>query len=206
MNPKFERFLAGRGVILKDEQKERFERYHSLIIEASKRLNLVSPGDLTRLEELHFADSLAPLKLIPNNARVADWGSGAGLPGIPIAIARPDIDVTLVESRQRKAAFLERARRELGLANLRVFPERGEMLEDCFDIVTVRAVGRIIEILEELILHLTEKGSILFYKGPALTQELAEAENLIRRHGLKAVEERVFLPAGEDRRYLVLSA
>lgn len=204
MKPELARFLEDNGIVLEKEQLEKLARYHSLIVEASKTLNLVSRGDLPRIEELHFADSIAPLRMIRKYATVADWGSGAGLPGIPLAIVRPDLQVTLVESRQRKAAFLVRVKRELNLENVTVFAERGEVLSECFNFITIRAVGKIGDVIEELLRHLEKAGGILFYKGPGLDEELVEAKGLIQRYDLEAIEERVFLPAGERRRYLLL--
>lgn len=91
--------------------------YAALVRAWAPRLDLVSPGDLDRFEERHIEDSLraAPLLDELSNGPCVDVGSGAGLPGIPLAIARPGRHWTLVEPRRRRAAFLEEAVRELGL-------------------------------------------------------------------------------------------
>ncbi|TET22517.1 MAG: 16S rRNA (guanine(527)-N(7))-methyltransferase RsmG [Candidatus Stahlbacteria bacterium] len=204
MNRQLEKFLTSKGIILLTNQQDKLKRYKELILDASKSINLVSRGDLSRLEELHFADSLAPLELISRKAKVADWGSGAGLPGIPLAIARPDLEVTLVESRQKKAGFLIRVKRELALENVSVFPDRGENLEERFDLITVRAIGTIIEVLPVVVDHLEEKGGVLFYKGPGGRAELDEANLLIERYGLKSRMESLVLPCGEGRTYILL--
>lgn len=204
MNQQLEKFLTSKGIILLTDQQDKLKRYKELILDASRRINLVSKGDLERLEELHFADSLAPIDLIPQGSRLADWGSGAGLPGIPLAIARPDIHVTLIESRQKKAAFLLRVIRELQPANLELFPDRGENLEKRFDLITVRAIGTIIEVLPVVINHLEENGGVLFYKGPGGRAELDEADLLIERYGLKSRMESLVLPCGEGRTYILL--
>jgi 16S rRNA (guanine527-N7)-methyltransferase len=205
MNKQLEGFLTSKGIILLTNQRDKLKRYKELILDASKNINLISRGDLFRLEELHFADSLAPVNMIPADSRLADWGSGAGLPGIPLAIARSDIHVTLVESRQKKAAFLLRVIGELQPANLELFPDRGENLEKRFDLITVRAIGTIIEVLPIVVDHLEENGGVLFYKGPGLEEELKEAESLIERYEFKAQIEYVTLPQGGERRYLLLS-
>jgi len=204
MNRQLERFLTSKGIMLLADQRDKLKRYKELILDASKNINLVSKGDLERLEELHFADSLAPVNMIPADSKLADWGSGAGLPGIPLAIARPDLEVMLVESRQKKAAFLLRVIRELGLSNLSLFPDRGENLEERFDLITVRAIGTIIEVLPIVVDHLEENGGVLFYKGPGGRVELDEADLLIERYGLKSRMESLVLPCGEGRTYILL--
>lgn len=204
MNQQLEKFLRSKRIILLTNQQYKLKRYKELILDASKSINLVSRGDLSRLEEVHFADSLAPLDLIPRNAKVADWGAGGGLPGIPLAIARPDIHVTLIESRQKKAAFLLRVIRKLQLANLDVFPDRGENLEKHFDLITVRAIGTIIEVLPAVVDHLEARGAVLFYKGPRLEEEMRKAQPLLKSYGLREKLECTLLPSGEKRRYLLL--
>jgi len=204
MNRQLERFLASKGIMLLADQQDKLKRYKELILDASKNINLVSKGDLERLEELHFADSLAPVNMIPADSKLADWGSGAGLPGIPLAIARPDIKVTLVESKQKKAAFLLRVIGELQQTNLEVFPDRGENLEERFDLITVRAIGTIIEVLPIVVDHLEENGGVLFYKGPGIDEELDDARNLIEELHFKSKQEEAILPSGEKRRYLLL--
>ncbi|HEV2757160.1 MAG TPA: 16S rRNA (guanine(527)-N(7))-methyltransferase RsmG [Actinomycetota bacterium] len=95
-----------------------FAAYAALIREWAPRLDLVSPGDLDRLEERHIEDSLRAAPLLDElpDGPCADIGSGAGFPGIPLAIARPERRWTLIEPRHRRAAFLEEVVRELGLA------------------------------------------------------------------------------------------
>lgn len=93
-------------------------------------INLVATGDMERLESRHLADSLALIALIPAEARlVTDLGTGAGFPGLPIAIARPDLRVTLVDAKTKAIAFLKAVRRELGLSNVEVFHGRVDAYE-----------------------------------------------------------------------------
>lgn len=198
-------FLKGMGTEFKRGQIELLEMYKSLLMEWSVRTNLLSSGDLTKIEDIHFADSLAAANLIPRDSNAADWGSGAGLPGIPLAIARPDIRMMLVESRQAKAGFLLKAIKELGLVNTRVFAADGATLKERFDIVTVRAVGTIKKILPILLKKLAEGGGLLFYKGPGLDEEIKEASAIIERSGLRPRIEEATLPSGRTSRYLLLS-
>ncbi len=205
MNARLVEFFKCRGIDLTVEQTRLLDEYKRLLIESSARTNLLSSGDLEKIEETHFADSIAAESFIPHGARVADWGSGAGLPGIPLAITKPDIHMTLVESRQAKAGFLLKAIKELGLVNTRVFPADGATLKERFDIVTVRAVGTIKKILPILLKKLAEGGGLLLYKGPGLDKEIKEASAIIERSGLRTRIEEVTLPSGRTSRHLLLS-
>lgn len=107
---------------------DRLLAYAALVILDNERLGLVSPNDVERFHERHLQECLAPhlLDRLPEGGQVLDVGSGGGLPGIPVAIARPDLRVRLVEPKQKKAGFLERVVLELGLGNVRVLPVRFE--------------------------------------------------------------------------------
>jgi 16S rRNA (guanine527-N7)-methyltransferase len=113
--------LEQAGVALTDEQIAALCTYVDLLERRGQKLNLLSRGDMARVWERHIFDSLAPLPLIGDSVRLlADLGSGAGLPGIPIAIARPKVEVVLVERTRKRCAFLMQAVREIGLENARV--------------------------------------------------------------------------------------
>lgn len=205
MKPELEWFLKSRGIQLSPNQKDKLSRYRDLLFETSKSLNLLSARDRLRIEDVHFADSLAPLDLIPKDTKAADWGSGGGLPGIPLAIARDDIHVTLIESRKKKAAFLLRVIKELELPNLKLFPYRGENLKEKFDFMTVRAIGKIKDVLPNVLGHLNDRGAVLLYKGQGLREELTEAYQIIVKFNLSQKGVNVTLPSGEHRYYLLLS-
>jgi len=103
--------------------------YLELLLLWNRRINLTAVREPADIREKHFADSLALLPFIPPTARtLVDVGSGAGFPGAVLAIARPDLDVTLVESNQKKAAFLQTVRRELCLDNVTILAMRVEKL------------------------------------------------------------------------------
>jgi len=104
-----------------DDQLSALGRYGDLVVSSSARLGLVAPGDLPRFLMRHVRESLATdLPEVVQGASVLDIGSGAGLPGLPLAIVRTDLDVTLLEPRRKKAAFLERCILQLGLRAVRV--------------------------------------------------------------------------------------
>ena len=105
-------------------------------------MNLTAIHDEAGILNRHFIESIACAQFLPQEIRsLLDFGSGAGFPGIPIALCRPEIAVTVAESQMKKAAFLQEVVRTLGL-NSRVFAGRAEDLDQCFDCVTLRAVDR----------------------------------------------------------------
>ncbi len=117
-------------------------RYEAILRERGIPLGLVAASDRNRLVERHIRDSLRALPALSEApGAAADLGSGAGLPGIPVAIARPDLEVTLVESRARRAGFLEWAVGELGLPNARVVHARIERIEELFALCMARALA-----------------------------------------------------------------
>ena len=139
-----ERIASGAelvGVRLEVAQVERLERFGRLLAERAVPLGMVGRGDAGRLVERHILDCLRAIPpLREAEARsVADLGSGAGLPGVVIAIALPGVGVVLAEARSKRAAFLEMAAVELGLANVAVHASRVEALPGPFDACTARA-------------------------------------------------------------------
>jgi 16S rRNA (guanine527-N7)-methyltransferase len=124
------------------EAAAKFEVYLSLILRWNARLNLTSLRTEDAIVSIHLAESIVCATAIPTGVRsLLDFGSGAGLPGIPIALCRPEIAVTLAESQTKKAAFLHEAVRALGIA-AKVHSGRAETLRSEFDCVTLRAVDK----------------------------------------------------------------
>lgn len=124
---------------------ERLARYIDVLYRWNARMNLTSVRDLRVFARVHLAECLLAGQLVPEGVRsVLDFGSGAGLPGIPIAIARPHLAVTLAESQGKKANFLREVARELQLENVTVFHGRVEDLAQdiVFDLVALRAVDK----------------------------------------------------------------
>ena len=130
---------------LNPETTARFDRYLSLLLKWNARMNLTAIRDPKEILSRHFLESITCAQALPPGiAALLDFGSGAGFPGIPIALCRPEILVTLAESQTKKAAFLQEAVRTLGLS-ARVFSGRAERLDEQFDCVALRAVDRMEE-------------------------------------------------------------
>lgn len=135
--------LAEAGLALLDGVLAgRFEDYLSLLLRWNARVNLTAIRDEEGILCRHFVESIACARALPAGiTTLLDFGSGAGFPGIPIALCRPEITVTLAESQGKKAAFLSEAVRVLGVAAT-VHPGRAEILSNLFDCITMRAVDK----------------------------------------------------------------
>jgi 16S rRNA (guanine527-N7)-methyltransferase len=130
---------------LDSETSARFANYLALILRWNRRINLTSIHDEDGILRRHFVESIACARALPAGiSTLLDFGSGAGLPGIPIAICHPETTVTLAESQGKKAAFLQEAARVLGIA-AKIYSGRAETLEEHFDCVVLRAVDRMKE-------------------------------------------------------------
>jgi 16S rRNA (guanine(527)-N(7))-methyltransferase RsmG len=124
---------------LSDDQLTKLEQHYSLLTLWNKRLNLTRIEDFGEMVSFHYCESLFLARALPEHpSRIIDVGSGAGFPGIPVAILRPDCSVDLVESHQRKAVFLREASRNI--PNVRVLPVRAESCEPTYDWMIARAV------------------------------------------------------------------
>ncbi len=151
-------------------------RFCVLLRDANEHLNLTRITDARGMALLHVVDALTALPLLKEAHSVADLGSGCGVPGIPLALARPDLRVTLLESRRRKAAALEAIVRELSLhPRVRVEPARGEawLAQQRVDSVVARAVGRVGEVLALLAPVRRGFRRLVLLKGPTVDAELA---------------------------------
>jgi 16S rRNA (guanine527-N7)-methyltransferase len=156
----------------------------ALIVEANKYLNLTRITSPREAAIKHVLDSVIPWRFFANAQHVLDAGSGAGFPGIPLALVLPGTRFTLAESIQKKARFVESALAELRLTNVVITPQRAEELDA--EIITARALAPIPRILS-LFKPALKKGSrILLFKGPDAEQEIAEAALDARRLGAQA--------------------
>jgi 16S rRNA (guanine527-N7)-methyltransferase len=127
---------------LQMQTAEAFSAYLALLLRWNARINLTAVRDPQEILTRHFLESIATAQALPAGLRtLLDLGSGAGFPGIPIALCRPEISVTVAESQNKKAAFLQEVVRTLSLT-ARVFAGRAETLAEPFDCVTLRAVDR----------------------------------------------------------------
>jgi 16S rRNA (guanine527-N7)-methyltransferase len=156
---------AGLGIDLDGNQAEALLLFELLLLDRAIPLGMVAKGDRTTVRKRHILDSLrAVLALEPSDIDALDLGSGAGLPGIVVAIARPSLRVGLVEARRRRAAFLELAVERLGLPNVAVLARPAGRLEGVVDVCFARALAALSEAWE-LARHLLRPGGRLVYFG-----------------------------------------
>lgn len=160
-------------------------RYRELLAHEGIEWGLLGPREADRLWCRHIMNSAAICELIPNGATVLDVGSGAGLPGIPLALARPDLNVTLLDSLLRRTKFLELVVDQLGLApQASVVRARVEESRQRYDVVVCRAVASLAKLVRWC--EPVMAGSLLALKGDSAGDELAAAEPMLRQRGLSA--------------------
>jgi len=172
---------AAANLPLSDSQQQQLSRYLDLLEQANQRMNLTRITDRAAAEIQHIGDSLTLLPHLPTNAsNIADVGSGGGVPGLPLAIARPDCRITLIESTKKKANFLSETAAQLNLTNVTVVPDRAEdvgqsPLRETFDIAIARAVAELVWLAEWCLPLVKTGGAMLAMKGARATAELPAA-------------------------------
>ena len=169
------------GVVLDSARLDTLWRYHGFLRAGNARLNMSRLHNFETIVIKHYVDSLLVLNHAVLPSPLVDMGSGAGLPGIPLAIARPDIAFILAEPRAARAQFLDEVRATLGLANVRVHAGRvGPEFREPVAGVIARAVTSVEELLERVRFCLQPGGRVLLMKGPDCDAEIAAAQ---ARHG-----------------------
>jgi 16S rRNA (guanine527-N7)-methyltransferase len=165
------------------------EEYVGLLAGAGVAQGLLGPREVPRLWTRHVLNCAAIAELVPRPSTLVDLGSGAGLPGVVLALLLPDVEVTLLERMERRAAFLQECVRLLGLPNAQVRCGRAEDLAGALtaDVVTARAVAPM-ERLAGLALGLVRPGGlVLAIKGAGAAEEVANARRVLRRLGVRDV-------------------
>ena len=201
------------GILLAEDQYQQLEGYAEAMVERNRVMNLTAITDPEGVAIKHLFDCIQVLdKLaIPEGARVIDVGTGAGFPGIPFAILRPDLEVHLLDSTAKKLRFIEEAAAACGIRNITLHHARAESaghepaLRERFDLAAARAVAAT-GVLSELMLPLVRPGGrMAALKGPGLAEELEPARPLIATLGGGAPQvESYTLPNGEARTLLTI--
>lgn len=178
------------GIELKDNQINQFNKYYELLVEYNKVMNLTGITEYEEVLEKHFYDSLTMAnKVNLSNSTLVDIGAGAGFPCIPLKIAFPSLDVTVVDSLAKRMKFLEIVIKELNLENIRCLAMRGEdfakLHREEFDFVTARAVARL-NILNEITLPLVKVGGyFIALKGQDGLIEIDECKDAFNKLGAR---------------------
>ena len=195
------------GIDLSDRQTEQFMLYLDRLKYWNRKINLTALTDDHDIVVKHFLDSLTPAEMIGKKAKLLDIGSGGGFPGVPLKIALPDLDVTLIESSGKKVSFLKDLIRKLKLRNIRAVPSRAEdagngLVRHSYDIVITRAVGSIERVLKLSLPYVKSEGRIILMRG-ALDEQ--QEDKYLEHAGVKLIyEKELTLPYGRDKRRLLI--
>lgn len=204
--------LAAQQIVLSEQQLAQFERYYELLVEWNEKMNLTGITERDAVYEKHFYDSitLAFYVNIGEKASIADIGSGAGFPSIPLKIVFPHLQVLIVDSLNKRIGFLKHVVEELGLERVEAVHGRAEdvarmaQYRDKFELVTARAVARL-AVLNEFCLPFVKPGGLFAsMKGASLAEELKEASYSLKElKGKLAAQYELRLPNEQSERHIV---
>ncbi len=183
------RAAAEVSVEVDDRLAERLDAYAALLVEWNQKMNLTAITDPTDLVIKHFVDSLSAAKGLPEGEfSLIDVGTGAGFPGVPLALLREDCHLTLLDSLQKRLTFLETVCRELGLPATCIHARAEEggrrtELRERFDVATARAVASLPVLCEYCLPYLRVGGRFIAMKGPDGEQEVSRSEQALKLLG-----------------------
>lgn len=191
-------------VILDEEQIQKFYKYMELLLEWNEKINLTAIVEPRDVILKHFVDSLTICKELQKNKTLADIGTGAGFPGIPVKILRPDLDITLIDSLNKRVNFLTMVIEALKLEKIIALHGRIEdfgknkKYREKFDYVTSRAVANLSTLSEYMIPLVKIGGKCICMKGSNIDEELKNAEKAIKTLGGKIEKVDTFLLPDTD--------
>ena len=208
-----EGLLAKEGLCLPADFKEQLRTFETRLLETNQVMNLTAITDPEEMMKKHYWDSIYPASLgvFPENATVIDVGCGGGFPSMPLKLARPDLQMTLLDSLQKRLTFLDGCMKEMNLAAIKTHHARAEdagrdpALREQFDIAVSRAVAELSKLLEYCLPLVKVGGALIAYKGATADEELARAEKALSQLGARV--EKVYhytLPQEEDKRAVLV--
>lgn len=213
MNHNFDTFISDCkewGITLSKQQLTQFSDYYDLLVEWNSFMNLTAITDFDEVCKKHFLDSLSIVKaygadvLNKNNLTLIDIGTGAGFPGIPIKIAFPSIQVTLLDSLNKRIKFLDTVIEKLALANCETYHGRAEdyakenLLREKYDICVSRAVANLSTLSEYCLPYVKVGGDFVSYKSEKINEESVQASKAISILGGKVDKQVDFTLPGSD--------
>ena len=201
--------LPQLGLQLDEATRQKLCDFGAAVVKQNEVMNLTAITEPDKVAQLHLLDSLTVLCCADlKGKQIIDVGCGAGFPGVPTAIACPEAKVTLLDSLAKRMNWLETVLPQLGVANARCITARAEEAistrREKFDYATSRAVARLNILLELTAPYVRVGGAVLAMKGSAAREELAEAQNAIKKLGLKLEEVKDFPMDGTTHSVIVL--
>ena len=206
----FKDALNEKGIVLTEKQLEQFRIYHKELVEWNDKMNLTAITEQSAVYLKHFYDSITAAFYLDftKPMKICDVGAGAGFPSIPLKICFPHIEVTIVDSLNKRIQFLQHLSGELGLSKVQFIHSRAEDFgqsahRESYDVVTARAVARL-SVLAELCVPLVKKGGVFAaMKAATASDELDDAEKALQKLGVKLEAVHSFLlPVEESERYI----
>ena len=211
MEQTFKEKLVKKCPELTEKMQQQFEDYMKLLLEWNEKINLTAITEEDEIILKHFVDSLTILKYIEEEKSIVDVGTGAGFPGIPVKIAREDLNVTLVDSLNKRLLFLQDVIEKLGLEKIETLHFRAEEFgqnkkyRESFDIATSRAVANLSTLVEYLLPLVKVGGICICMKGSEVKEELENAKKAIQLFGGKVEKVEEFtLPESDIKRNIVI--
>ena len=198
-------------ITLDEGQQKKLFSFMQLLKQWNEKMNLTAIIEENEIVLKHFVDSLTVFKYVKNQDKVLDIGTGAGFPGIPLKIAKKEIQITLVDSLRKRTTFLQEAVKELELKDVEIIHARAEELKKAeeykekYDIVVSRAVANF-NLLSEYMLPFVKQGGIaVAMKGANIQEELESSENTIQKLGGKIEKIETFeLPESNYKRNIII--
>lgn len=192
------------GILLNEEQIEQFYKYMDLLLEWNQKINLTAITEPEEIIQKHFVDSITIEKYLNKNAEIIDVGTGAGFPGIPLKIIRPDLKITLLDSLNKRVNFLNNVIENLELSSIYSIHARVEefgkvsQYREKFDVATSRAVANLATLSEYLIPLVKQGGYAISMKGSEVNEEIEQSKKAINILGGKIEKVDTFkLPQSE---------
>ncbi len=205
--------LSELGVVLEDRQIQQFIRYYEMLVEWNQVMNLTAITDYDDVMKKHFVDSLSLIKAydVTSQVKVIDIGTGAGFPGLALKIAYPSLQVTLLDSLNKRIQFLDAVIEEIQLTGVETIHGRAEdyakpiKLREQFDLCVSRAVANLSTLSEYCLPFVREGGYFISYKSEKINEELQKAESAIKILGGKIDDQiEFYLPDSDIYRNLFM--
>ena len=204
--------LERNEIFFQPELPEKLNIYFSLLLEWNSRMDLTAVTEEGEMLDKHFIDSLTVMKtgLIRNNARMIDVGTGAGFPGMVLAMACADLDVTLLDSQKKRLDFLEKVSKETDTGNITIVHARAEdgarkpEMREQFDYAVARALAPLNVLCEYLLPYVKVDGYALCWKGPALSGEMDSGRRAAHLLGGQLEMPVVCRTQGRDWNHMIL--